>query len=120
MTEALGNIDELSAEVILAGTLNRPEFKIESQLGHKIAEGISTAVMDLATKKSESLLAGVSAKMNEQFAQLESTKEKLQQELLAKLGENQQLVEGLAALGGGGSPLSVPQLGALGSGLLRK
>ncbi len=120
LTQALGNIDQLSAEVQLAGTLKRPEFKIESQLGQQLADGISNAVLDLASKKSEAMLAEVSAKMNERLTQLETTKNTLQQELLAKLGENQKLVEGLAAIGGSDERLSVPQLGSLGSGLLRK
>jgi uncharacterized protein (TIGR03545 family) len=116
--EALTNIDRLQAKVHLAGTIKRPQVKIESPLGRQLADGVGTAVANLARAKSEQLLAGVSTRMNDQFAKLESTKENLQQELLAKMGENQQLMESLAGIASPGG-LS-PQLGAIGSGLLRK
>ena len=120
LTQALGNIHEVSAEVQLTGTLQKPEIKLQSPLGQQLAHGISTAVVKLASQKSEALLAKVSGQMNEQLAKLETAKANLQQELLAKLGENQKLFESLAAFGGTGQGISVPQLGALGSGLLRK
>jgi len=120
LTQALDNIHDVSAEIQLTGTLKRPEIKLQSPLGKQLADGISTAVVNLASQKSEALLAKVSGQMNEQLAKLESTKANLEQELLAKLGENQQLFESLASLGGSGNGISVPQLGSLGSGVLRK
>jgi hypothetical protein len=120
LAEAFGNVGELSAEVQLAGTLQRPEIKIESPFGQELADGITTAVFDLASRKSEALLAKVSGQLDEKLAKLDATKNSLQQELLAKLGENQKLCESLATLNGAGSALSVPQLGALGNGLIRK
>jgi uncharacterized protein (TIGR03545 family) len=121
LTESLGNINELGAEVKLAGTLQKPEIKIESAIGQQLADGISSAVINLAIQKSEAVRAKLAGQLDEHLAKLESTKTNLQQELMAKLGENQKLFESLASIGvAGGQPLSVPQLGSLGSGLLRK
>lgn len=120
LNRAFNGVDQLSAEIQLAGTLKRPQVRIESPLGRQLAEGVSNAVLNIAHEKSEVLLAKVSARMNEQFAQLESTKNELQQELLAKLGEEQQLFETLASFTGTDDRFSVPQLGSFGSGLLRK
>lgn len=121
LTESLGNINNLAAEVKLAGTLQNPEIKIESAIGQQLADGISSAVINLASKKSEAMLAKVTGHVDEQLAKLEAKKADLEQELMAKLGENQKLFESLASIGGTTSqPLSVPQLGALGSGLLRR
>jgi uncharacterized protein (TIGR03545 family) len=121
LTESLGNINNLAAEVKLAGTLQKPEIKIESAIGQQLADGISTAVINLAAKKSEALLAKVTGHANEQLAKLDAKKADLEQELMAKLGENQKLFESLASVDGmNGQPFSVPQLGSLGSGLLRR
>jgi uncharacterized protein (TIGR03545 family) len=121
LTQSLSNVNNLGAEVKLAGTLQRPEIKIESAIGQQLADGISSAVINLASKKSEALLAKVTGHMDEQLAKLEAKKTDLEQELMAQLGENQKLFESLAAVGGiNGQPLSVPQLGALGSGLIRR
>lgn len=115
--EALANIREVSANVKLAGTLQRPQVKLESTFGKELSSGITSAVVNLASQKSEALLAKVSGQVNEQLAKLESTKAGLEQELLAKLGENQKLFEALA---GNTEILGVPQLGSLGGSILRK
>ena len=120
LAQALGNVNKLSATVDLAGTLQRPEFQIHSQLGEQLAAGISTAVVGAAREKGEALLAGVTDKANRQLTKLTESTEGLRQELLAKLGENQKLFDGLATLGGNSQGLPVPQLGALGTGILRK
>jgi uncharacterized protein (TIGR03545 family) len=120
LSEAFGKIDGVSAEIQLAGTLKRPQIKLSSPVGQQLADGISTAVINLASKKSETMLANVSAQMDEQLAKLESTKTKLQDDLTAKLGENQQLFESLATFSTGDTRLPVPQLGSLGGSLLRK
>jgi uncharacterized protein (TIGR03545 family) len=121
LAESLGTINNLGADVRLAGTLQKPEIKIESAIGQQLADGISSAVINLAAKKSDAMLAKVSGHVDEQLAKLEAKKSDLEQELMAKLGENQKLFESLAAIGGtNGQAISVPQLGALGSGLIRR
>ncbi len=120
--EALSSIQEVQAEVKLAGTLNKPQFKINSSLGEQLAQEISTAVVKLARARGEALLADTTATMNDQLEKLSTARSNLQQELLANLGENQKLFEDLANLSGpGGRGLSVPQLSSrLGREILRK
>ncbi|WP_197530493.1 TIGR03545 family protein [Bythopirellula polymerisocia] len=120
--EALGKIEQVTAKVELAGTLTKPQFKINSPLGTQLASEISTAVAKLARVRGETLLAETTSKMNSQLEKLNATKSALQQELLSNLGENQKLFEDLASLSGtNGRGLSVPQLGStLGKQILRK
>lgn len=121
LTDSLENIHSLGADIKLAGSLQKPEIKIESAVGQQLADGISRAVINLASKRSEALLAKITGHVDEQLAKLETKRADLEQELLAKLGENQELFESLASVSGfNGKPLSVPQLGALGSGLIRR
>ena len=69
----------------------------------------------LLEERTESLLAKSREKVDAQLAELTKLRENAQQELLAQLGEGQEILGQLAALTGGskGSPLpsGIPQLG---------
>jgi uncharacterized protein (TIGR03545 family) len=120
--QAVSGLTQLSAEVTLAGTLHQPQFKIDSPVGKELAEGISTALAAAARERGEKLLAKVQGQADTQLAKITQARDKLEQDLQARLGEHQELLQAVAAFTGqGGQGLSVPQLSSkLGAGLLRK
>jgi uncharacterized protein (TIGR03545 family) len=119
LTESLAGVDRLEAEVTVSGTLRKPKWKIESNLGPQLAEGINGAVRRYLTERRDRLVAKVQGKVDEQLAKLDAKRQEAQQELMGKLGENQELVGQLASLMGGGGAagglpggLSIPQIGS--------
>ncbi len=105
--ESLTGVDRLEAKIALAGTLQRPSIKIESNVGPQLAAGVSGAVKKYLTDRKERLMAKVQGQVDEQLGKLQAERDKAQQELTAALGENQQLVKQLASLMGGNAPLEV-------------
>ena len=115
---AIQNVNQIEANITLAGTLESPEFNLQSDLGHQLAAGINSSVKKMLAEQSEKLLASTREKVDAQLNQLAEARTKTQTELLAKLGEHQQFLTQLAALSQGGS---IPQLSrSLGVGTLRK
>jgi uncharacterized protein (TIGR03545 family) len=114
LQESLSGVDQLAATVHLTGTLKKPDLKIESNLGPQLAAGVNGAVRKYLTERKERLVAKVQGRVDEQVAKLESRRQEAQQELLAKLGEEQKLITQLASMMGGTPSLdsvSIPQLG---------
>ena len=112
--ESLTGIDHVDAKVQLAGTLQRPEWKIESNLGPQVADSMNAAMRKYLTDRKDRLVAKVQGGVDEQLAKLDARRQAAQQELLAKLGDNQKLVSQLAAMSGGQSSLeglAVPKVG---------
>ena len=115
LADSLRGVDRLEANIELAGTLRKPLWKIDSNLGPQLAEGVNGAVRRYLTERRDRLVAKVQGKVDEQLAKLDARRQEAQQELLGKLGEDQQVVTQLAALmGGNGSlgGLNVPQIGS--------
>jgi uncharacterized protein (TIGR03545 family) len=112
--ESLSGVDELAATIHLAGTLKRPDIDIQSNVGPQLAAGINGAVTKYLTERKDRLVAKVQGKVDEQVAKLDARRQEAQQELLAKLGEDQKLVTQLASLMGG-SPLNAGSLPKIGS-----
>jgi uncharacterized protein (TIGR03545 family) len=114
LQESLSGVDQLEAMVKVAGTLKRPDVKIESNVGPQLAAGFNGAVGKYLAERKERLLAKVQGKVDEQVAKLETLRHEAQEELLAKLGEDQKLITRLASLMGGNSSLEgigLPQIG---------
>jgi uncharacterized protein (TIGR03545 family) len=114
LQESLSGVDQLAATVHLSGTLKKPDLKIESNLGPQLAAGVDGAVRKYLTERKDRLVAKVQGRVDEQVAKLESRRQEAQQELLAKLGEEQKLITQLASMMGGTPSLdsvSIPQLG---------
>ena len=112
--ESLAGVDRLEAKIELAGTLKRPSYRIESNLGPQLAAGISGAVKRYLVDRKDRLVAKVQGQVDAQMAKLDAARQKAEQELLAKLGEDQQLISQLAPMLGGQPSLeglAVPQLG---------
>jgi uncharacterized protein (TIGR03545 family) len=112
--ESLANVDRLEATVRLAGTLKRPEFEIDSNVGPQLAAGIKGAVGRYLADRQQRLTAKVQQRVDAELAKLESLRQEAQKELLAGLGEDQQMLSQLAGLMGGTPSLdglSLPQLG---------
>lgn len=113
--ESLRGVDRLEADVKLSGTLRRPQWKIQSNLGPQLADGINGAVRRYLADRRDRLMTKVQGKVDEQLAALEARRQTAQQELLAKLGDNQKLVGELATLMGGNPSaqgLAIPQIGS--------
>jgi uncharacterized protein (TIGR03545 family) len=116
LQQSLSGVDRLEATIRLAGTLKRPDVKIDSNVGPQLASSMSTAVSTYLTERKACLVAKVQDRIDEQTAKIDAQRQKAQNELLAKLGENQQLISQVAALvGSGGKPslesIGIPQIG---------
>lgn len=114
LQESLSGVDRLAATVRLGGTLKRPDVAIESNLGPQLAAGVDGAVRKYLTDRKDRMVAKLQQRVDEQVAKLEARRQEAQQELLGKLGEQQQLVQQVASLMGGLPAVSsagIPQLG---------
>jgi uncharacterized protein (TIGR03545 family) len=111
--ESLAGMDRVDAKVQLAGTLQKPEWKIESNLGPQVAEGVNAAMRKYLTDRKDRLVAKVKGGVDEQLAKLAAARQTAQQELLDKLGEDHKLFSQLAAMTGGQGALegvAVPKI----------
>jgi uncharacterized protein (TIGR03545 family) len=113
--ESLAGVDRVDAKVLLAGTLKKPEWKIESNLGAQVAEGINAAMRKYLTDRKDRLVAKVKGGVDDGLAKLAAARQAAQQELLDKLGENQKIVSQLAAMTGGEGAMpggfAIPKIG---------
>jgi hypothetical protein len=112
--ESLTGIDRVDAAVQLAGTLQWPEWKIESNLGPQVAAGVNAAMRKYLTDRKDRLVAKVQGRVDEQLAKLAAARQAAQQQLLASLGKDNELVSQLAAMTGGQGAvegLVVPKMG---------
>jgi len=110
LEQALASVSQVEAQVTLAGTIQKPQVSLHSDLGPQLAAGINAAIQRLV--QEQELLAKTQAKVDDQLQRLSQARQQGQQELLAKLGEHQQLLGQLAALSGGGTrKLSTARLG---------
>lgn len=113
--DSLRGVDRLEATINLAGTLRKPQWQIDSNVGPQLADGMKGAAKKYLTERRDRLVAKVQGKVDEQMARLDAKRQEAQAELMGKLGENQQIVEQVAALMGGQVPLdptAIPQLGS--------
>ena len=85
LTTATSNIRDLEAVVHLTGTLRKPSWKLQSNLGTQLASGFQTAVQDELLARQEQLMARANAEVDQAVG-------KLEQQLLAKQNE---LLQGL-------------------------
>jgi len=122
LEQALAGVSQVDAQVTLAGTIQKPQIALRSDLGPQLAAGINAAVQRLVQERGQALLAKTQAKVDGQLRRLDQARQQGQQELLAKLGEHQELLGQLAALSGGDPKgLSIPKLGqSLGIGTQRR
>jgi uncharacterized protein (TIGR03545 family) len=114
LQESLSGVDQLEATVKLAGTVKQPDVKIESNVGSQLAAGLNGAVGKYLSERKERLLEKLQGHVDKQVAKLETLRREAQEELLSKLGEDQQLITHLASLMSGKPSLdsvALPQLG---------
>jgi len=98
LSRALSSVDRVDAKVLLSGTLKKPQMKIESDLGTQLAAGVNTAMHELLRQHTDQLLAETREEVDQRMARLTELRTQAQQELLAKLGQGQKVLEQLAAL----------------------
>jgi len=113
LSQSLSGVEQLEANVTLAGTLKKPQVKIESDIGNQVAAGVNASVQQWITGHREALLAKSRAQVDEQMQKLSELRDSGQKKLLAQLGEGQELLGKLAALTGSGKglPPGIPQIG---------
>ena len=114
LKQSLAAVNQLQANVLLSGTLKKPKFKIESDIGTQIADGLNASLKRAFQQQSDQLLASTREKVDAQMQQLTQLREQAQQQLLSQLGEGQEFLAQAAALTGGsnsGLPGGIPQLG---------
>jgi hypothetical protein len=112
--ESLRGVDRLEATIELAGTLRKPRFEIESNVGPQLADGLRSAAGKYLAERRDRLVAKVQATADEQLAKLETAKQQAQTELMAKLGEHRAAIEQVAAVMGGSplDPTAIPKIGS--------
>ena len=108
--QSLAQIEQLETSVWLSGTLDQPQWKIESNLGPQVAQGTNQALQQLLQQQTIALQESIGKQAQQSLTQLAEQREKAQQKLLARLGKNRHLVDQLAQLGGG-KDVSIPKLG---------
>jgi hypothetical protein len=108
LEQALAGIDSIEATITVAGTLDQPRLNIESPLGGQLAQGVSRALGQAITQKTDALLAETREKVDARLDALAKLRDEAGEEFLANLGEGRQVLEQLAAAATGG--LSVPQM----------
>ena len=108
--QSLDGIERLETTVHLAGTLRRPTWQIESNLGPQLAQGVNRAMRQQWEQQVATLRASIGKQADRQLAQLARQRETARQELLARLGDSRQFVEQLAKRDGA-KELSIPKLG---------
>jgi len=116
LAQAMSGVQRLEANITLAGTLKKPQVKIDSDIGSQVATGLNSAVKQLIQSQSDALLAKTRKQVDQQLEKLTQMREEAQEKLLAQLGEDQKLLSQLASLAGGGGqgftlPGIIPQLG---------
>jgi uncharacterized protein (TIGR03545 family) len=117
--ESLRGVDRLEATIELSGTVRKPRWEIDSNVGPQLADGIRGAARKYLTERRDRLVAQVQAKADEQLAKLEAAKQEAQTELMAKLGEHRATIEQVAAVMGGSAPLDPTAIPKIGSALDR-
>ena len=93
LTQTLATIDSISATVHCSGSYERPEWRIQSELGEKIARGLSLAfhseiarqkqkmsqqIEQLASQEREQLVQKLNSQYSEVLAHLEEEEAKVQ------------------------------------------
>ena len=115
LQQALTGVNRLEAHVAIAGTLKKPQLKIDSDIGSLVAAGLNSSVKRLVEERTAGLLAKSREQVDAQMQKLTAMREQAQNDLLAQLGEGQELLGQLASLTGGGKglglPRGIPQLG---------
>ena len=112
LEQALAGVEQIDANVVLSGTLNKPKISLQSDLGPQLATSLNAAVRRFVQERGEQLLAETQQKVDRQLQRLDDARQRAQQELLANLSEDQEVLTQLAALSGEGtSGLSIPKLG---------
>ncbi|NQT16250.1 MAG: TIGR03545 family protein, partial [Planctomycetes bacterium] len=88
LEEALSQVREIRVTVDLAGTLNKPHWKLKSNLGPQLAAALDGLLQRELELRREQLVAYVDRQIDDQLAQLERSVLAKQEEFLAKVDLN--------------------------------
>lgn len=113
LTAVASSIREIDAQVILGGTLQKPDWKLESNLGPQISEGVNAALTAEVAVRRDQLLAEMDARLKEKTSALESMMNDRYKGLVAGLELNDRGARDLIQRVSGGRSLNL-------KGLLRR
>ena len=111
LDQALGNLEQWEASVKIVGTLQKPHLEIRSDLGKQVAQGMQIAIKDFFNRRKDALLEKTNQEVAARMQRLQKIRNQAQQELLASLGESQEIFNQLATLSPNNkSGLTIPKL----------
>ncbi len=111
LEETLGRIDSLATRVTLGGTLDKPEWKLWSNLGPAVAEAMDRALEQAIDIHAKKLLAKSQRRVDEQLARLDRQIAEQQGALLPQLAGSTDLLKQLVGKSSNGEATPWDQLG---------
>ncbi len=99
LAASFANIDQAKTTVVVSGTLNRPDFGIDSTLGTAIATAVNGAATDLILAERKRLLAESQQQVDAQVAKLNQEFAVFEQKLNAELKAPGDILTGLLPRG---------------------
>lgn len=78
-------IQDLTASLVLSGTITRPAVKLHSNVGQQLADGLRTAFADEVAHRQEQLVSEANQEIEAQLVKLQTKIGEQQKELLEKL-----------------------------------
>lgn len=113
LNKSLAALSRVEATVAVSGSVRRPDLELSSNLGPDLAAGFNGAFRAYLAEKADRVLAKAQAQVDQQIAKLDAQRKAAQQELLAQLGEHQQLLTQLKPLMGAQPPVGAKLPGGI-------
>ncbi|WP_425395525.1 TIGR03545 family protein [Aeoliella sp.] len=113
LTASIGRIDQASTTVDIRGTLNRPEFDLQSTLGEQLASSISQAAKDVVAAERQRLLARGQQEVDAQLAKLDNEFAAFQSKVASELQGPGDILATLLGQGGDDSQIGRSPFGQL-------
>ena len=122
INKALAAVDGFTATVALSGTIEKPSWKLDSDLGPQIATTLQSTAEELIRQPAERALAESRSQIESELANLEAQRLAAQEKLLDRLGAQHQALAQLvlAKPRDMGARKTVPQIGQLPWGKFRR
>lgn len=106
LTATLSRLPKLTTQVDLTGTLDKPSWKLRSNLGPAVAEAMQVALRRTVDAQTDQLLAASQAEVNEQLANFEQELNQAVRRVTPKLNGPANSLKQIAQETVGGSPLN--------------
>ena len=120
VNQSLEAVQKLETKIYLSGSLKKPRWRMQSNLGPQIAEGVNLAMRQELDARTQQLAQKVNLRVERKWAELEQVLTQRSDQLLAGLSAEQQQIAqivqqfGGKSLGGKIQPAQfIPQAGKL-------